>query len=117
MSDDANYHRKDWMSDDQWECALMFVKVRGGFHHLSGEFKNIGSGIEIHEMYRSWATYDFSDLTRLVVRSHDQMIRTEIQPSRPRMLKFMLWKRHSREGGMSERHPTIEDAIKFIRGS
>lgn len=112
---DENYYRESWMSGDQWECAEMFARVRGGFHHLSGKFKECGRGIEINEFYGSWATFDGSDLTRLVIRSHDHMIRTSIHPSGPGRLKFTMFKRHSRDGGVSERHPTIEDAIKSVR--
>jgi hypothetical protein len=115
MSDDAVYYRKEWMDDGQWECAKMFAQVRGGFHHVGGEFKSFGRGICVNEPYGGWATYDFSDLTRLVVFAHDDMIRVEIQPSGPRMLKFCLWKRHVREGKMNERHPTLKDAAMEIR--
>ncbi len=111
-----NFYRKDWMTDDQWECAQMFAHLRGGFHHVGGEFQEFNRGVQINEPYGHWATYDFSDLTRLVVLSHDRMIRSEIRPSGPGRIKFILWKRHKREGRSYERHPTIEEAIIHIRG-
>lgn len=115
MYDDAHHYRAEWMSDDQWECALFFARVVGGFHHLHGDFKRCGLGIKIHDRSRSWATWDFNNLTKLVVWGHDEMIRVEVIPSGPNMVGFALWKRHSREGNMGERHPTIETAIEMLR--
>lgn len=116
MDDDlAKYYRAKWMSDDQWECAQMFADVCRGFHHVCGTFNPCGKGIAIHNSSRTWATWDYNNLTRLVVMAHDRMIRVDLIPSGPRMQGFALWKRHTREGGMSERHPTIEDAIAICR--
>jgi hypothetical protein len=112
---EQKYYRKPWMSDDQWECACMFADVVGGFHHVNAEFKPFGCGIRVSSSHGRWATYDFSALTRIVILAHDRMIRVEVAPSGPRMIAFNMWKRHKREGGMSERHPTIEDAIAMHR--
>ena len=110
MSEDQS-HREPWMTDDQWACAQMFAGVCRGFHHVTGKFKKCGSGIEVHISANGFATYDFDTLTRLVVRAHDAMIRAEIVPSGPRRIGIAMWKRHTREGCMGKRHPTIEDAI------
>jgi hypothetical protein len=99
------------MTDDQWECALMFARVVGGFHHVCGEFKACGSGVRIHDHPTRWATFDFDRLTRLVVLAHDEMIRVELAPSGPGRVGFSLWKRHTRTGRVMERHPTIHDAV------
>lgn len=107
--------RQDWMTDDQWECAKMFADVVGGFHHVRGKIKRHGSGIKVSDYGSRWATYDFNALTRLVVLAHDRMIRAEVVPSGPRMIGFALWKRHSRNGMMHERHPTMEDAVTMHR--
>lgn len=104
-------YRKDWMTDDQWDCAQMFARVCGGFHHVYGTFKPHGYGIIINDRSGRWATFDFDRLTELVIAAHDEMIRVELRPSGPRMVGFALWKRHARDGGMSERHPTMEDAL------
>jgi hypothetical protein len=112
---DTKYYRKHWMTDDQWACAQMFASVVGGFHHVGGEFKPCGYGIEVSAWASGWATFDYSKLTGLVVRAHDEMVRVEVRPSGPRRIKFAMWKRHSRTGSMSERHPTIEDAIAMHR--
>lgn len=108
-------YRLPWMTDDQWECFDFIAWNLGGFHHVRGKPKPCGTGIEINLPSGRWATFDFSSLTRLVVSAHDRCIRVEIDSSGPRLLKFVIHKRHSREGKMHKRHPTIEDAIASIR--
>ena len=103
------------MTDDQWECAKLLADLFGGFHHITTPIRAFGSGIELNAHANHLATYDFDGLTRLVVLAHDRMVRAEIRPSGPRMLKFALWKRHTREGSMFERHPTMEDAVRTVR--
>lgn len=61
------------------------------------------------------ATWDFDHLTRLVIAAHDECIRLEISPSAPRYLKISMWQRNTREGSISQRHPTIEEAIAGYR--
>ena len=111
MDDLEKFYRKDWMSDDQWLCAQFWADIMGGFHHVSGNFKQCGSGISIFEKYGNFATYDFDGLTRLVFLAHDRCIRVAIDGGGPMGVKFTIHKRHLREGNMSEKHPTIEDAI------
>jgi hypothetical protein len=115
MEDDADFYRHEWMSDDQWECVKLHAQIRGGFHHVGAKFKPFGSGVSVKEPYGNYATFDYSDLTRLVVLAHDRMIRVEVRPGGKSALKFCMWKRHMREGAMHERHPTIEDATASIR--
>lgn len=105
-------NRLDWMTDDQWECYQMLADIFLGFHHIYGKLHEWGSGIKLNTSYTSsLATFDFDGLTRAVIMAHDRMIRMEIVPSGPGMLGIVLHKRHKREGLMSERHPTIEEAI------
>lgn len=115
MSESERY-RKDWMTDDQWECYLMLSDLFRGFHHVTGKLHNWGGGIKLNAtQVGAFATFDFDILTRAVIMAHDRMIRFEIVPSGPRMLGLILHKRHHREGAMHERHPTIECAIKTSR--
>ena len=114
--DEAQYYRADWMSDDQWECALFLADPFRGFHHVLGDIKPFSTGIKINSRNGNWAaSYDFDGLTRAVVMAHDRMIRFEIRPSGPGMLQLCLWKRHTRDGRMHERHPSLEDAVATIR--
>lgn len=112
-----NNYRKDWMSDDQWECYQFLADLFLGFHHIHGKLHEWGNGIKLNTYCTgSFATFDFDGLTRGVVMAHDRMIRLEITPSGPRMLGIVLHKRHKREGRMYEKHPTLEDAAARIRG-
>lgn len=60
------------------------------------------------------ATVDFDLLTRLVVLCHDAALRLEISSANPRNVRLSFWQR-KRTGGISERHPTMEDATHGIR--
>ena len=107
--------RQDWMTDDQWECVHMFADVVGGFHHITGSVKPFGCGIKVSAYPTRFATFDFDGLTRLVLLAHDRMIRVAVAPSGPGMIAFEMRKRHKRDGKISERHPTIEQAIALHR--
>jgi len=104
-------YRKEWMSDDQYECAEMFADLFRGWHHVNGPIHEHGTGICHNTHSCRLATFDFDMLTKIVIMSHDRCIRAEITHSGPRMLKIVLHKRHTREGQMHDRHPTMEQAI------
>jgi hypothetical protein len=61
-------------------------------------------------------TWDYDLLTRLVVFSHDRMMRVEVNPRHYRWLELVFHKRHTREGQLWERMPTLEDHVEMIRG-
>jgi hypothetical protein len=109
----SKFYRKEWMSDDQWECAQLLADLMGGFHHVKA-IKDFGLGI-CTNLWPRLSTYDFNDLTRAVFMAHDRCIRLEVLPSGPGMLKLSLHKRHKREGSVFERHPTIETALAEYR--
>ncbi len=104
------------MTEDQNECYEFLCDLFLGEHHLSGKLHRWGTGIKLNttQVHR-FHTFDFDRLTRAVVMAHDRCIRFGIEPSGPRMLALVCWKRHTREGQMHERHPTIETAIEVIR--
>lgn len=106
-----------WMNADQLECFDFLCEIHGGGNHMWGKLYPCGeSGIYINSIGAHYmSTFDFSNLTKAVVLAHDRMIRFEIEPSGPRMLKLVAHKRHSRTGPMHQRHPTIEDAIASVR--
>lgn len=56
------------------------------------------------------ATWDFNQLTTLVVLCHDYCIRMQLDNAGMRHLKLRFHKR-AREGGVGTRHPTMEEAI------
>jgi len=96
------------------EATDFFSELYFGEHHLPSKIKNWGNGFLVED-FAGMATFDFSGLSRFVVMCHDKCIRGEIRPSSPRSMKVIIHKRQGREGGMSERHPTIETAIDNVR--
>lgn len=107
-----------WMDDDQFECYQMLCDLFSGAHHVHGKLHEWGSGIRLNTSQTgAFCTFDFSRLTFAVLMAHDRCIRFGIEPSGPGMLGLTLYKRHSREGGMSERHPTIVQALEVYRKS
>ena len=115
IAERPNPYRKPWMSDDQWECYQLLADLYLGFHHVHGAVHEWGNGIKFNTHITRLASTDFDGLTRLVFLAHDRMIRVEVVPSGPRMIGLTLHKRHRRDGGMSQRHPTIEQALEAWR--
>lgn len=119
MTEDEKFYRADWMSDDQWQSALLIADLFGGFHHVCGTFKPCGSGVEVNpsNSTNKFASFDFDGLTRAVVLAHDRCIRFAIEPSGPGRLRIQAHKRHKRDGSMYERHPTLEEHVAKLRAA
>jgi len=60
-------------------------------------------------------TWDGNTLTQLVVVTHDMMLRMEVGPSGPRMIKLSFFQRMARDGDTSLRLPTLEEHVGMIR--
>jgi hypothetical protein len=88
-----------------WNIPVNWDRVEWGSERHT-KFVTSGHGL---------ATWDFNRLTRLVIGAHDECIRLEISPRSFRYLSIEMWPRAGREGGMAERHPTIEQAIASYR--
>jgi hypothetical protein len=56
------------------------------------------------------STFDFDELTRLVLLAHERCIRVEIDGAAPGYLRLMF-SRRTRSGDTTKRHPTIAQAI------
>ncbi len=65
------------------------------------------------KLYRDLATWDRNDLTELVILCHDCRVRLSLGIA-PRMIELTFDARSS-EGGISQGHPTIEEAIESVR--
>lgn len=63
---------------------------------------------------RTLSTFDFDELTQLVIRCHDACVRLSVAPCNMRYLKLAFHPRE-REGRIYDRHPTIEQAIERVR--
>jgi hypothetical protein len=97
------------------EAREFFAALFYGEHHITSEIKPIGRGWSI-TTHGDISTYDFNGMTRLVLLAHDRCIRASIDTAGMK-LRIRIHKRHTREGDMTERHPTIEEAITTIRAS
>ena len=100
------------MADGHARCLDLLCAVFKGRHHVPPVYQ-FGAGIKC-SVYGGADTFDADLLTRLVVLCHDRAIRGEIVSSGPNRIGILLHPRQ-REGGIAERHPTIEDAIAGIR--
>jgi hypothetical protein len=65
-------------------------------------------------LHKALSTYDFDELTQLVVRCHDACIRLSIRGSGSQL--SLHFSPRERDGeSMVTRHPTIEQAIERVR--
>ncbi len=108
-------HDYKWMTEDQRHCYRMLCDWAGGDHHL-GKVKEWGMGVAT-SYSQDLSTFDFNRLTTLVFMAHDRCIRVEIGSSGPRMVRIILHKRHTAEGDICRRHPTLAKAIEVYRRS
>jgi len=60
------------------------------------------------------STFDYDELTRLVILCHERTIRCSIRAKSLNYLELMFHKRQ-REGSISQRHPTIDKAVEDCR--
>jgi hypothetical protein len=103
--------------DERMQAVL--AATFGGLHNAPRPIHKLHEGTP----YEHWevstsqelATFDFNRLTALVVAAHDRCVRVSVVSSGPNMVKIVLFPRKGRGGSMSERHPTIEDALETIR--
>jgi hypothetical protein len=90
-----------------------------GVYHMSRTFKKTNwkseRAIEVIVDFPQLSTWDFARLTDIVIMCHDACIRFEVEPHAFRSMRMWFHRRDVREGGMSERHPTIEQAIERVR--
>lgn len=100
------------------EVADIVGQVFCGIYHidhaLNPKLWN-DSYVEIRIDGNRLATYDFSDLTTLVVLCHDRCIRLSIDPCGPRTLRLFFHQRKRDDEHMARRHPRMEEHIEMIR--
>lgn len=64
---------------------------------------------------QSLSTYDFKNLTELLILCHDNAVRLEINGASRGYVRLYFHPR-KREGKVSQRHPTLEEQIQQVRG-
>lgn len=80
-----------------------------GIHHVESRRIKRESPTQItYTHYGELSTYDWDQLTRLVVAAHALAVRVEISAASPRYVRLRLSERE-REGDMTRRHPTLEE--------
>lgn len=109
------------LTDFQRRAVVLLCRSMGcGPYDFSRTFEKAewqyGRGVRFVVAHHRLATFDMGGLTTLVIGAHDECIRVEIMPVNFRNIAICMWPRQ-REGGISERHPTIERAIHYYRGT
>lgn len=98
--------------EERFEAVLSYTFK--GMHRVGNIKKTPGE----HPMWEtccySIATWDFDQLTRLVLAAHHYCVRVELENGGPRRVKIILHAR-KREGSIYERHPTIQQAIENFK--
>mgnify|MGYP001579128917 CR=1 FL=1 len=111
------------VADLLWEWA-------DGIYHIEDilDVSFAGTSVSV-PIFHSMATYDWADLTRLVILAHDRCVRVEIRselvPYRsesdesgkhevPALVLYLSGR--VRGGDWLHGHPTIEEAIERVRG-
>ena len=100
------------MTDDHWKCACLLADVFSGFHNMR-EFKQNGPGVHVNLAHQGdLSSWDFNNLTRLVILAHDRCIRVSVLAHGP----YLAVRAYPRQGAsvdlhMWKRHPTIEEAV------
>lgn len=112
--------RPETLSPFQRSAVSLLAEGFGtGIYNVSVNWETVdwdfGCGVCFVIGHRGLATWDFSELTRLVLGAHDRCIRLDIDARARGYLALKMWPR-KREGNISERHPTIEQAIAYFRG-
>lgn len=96
--DGLHHFEESLMKKVQWSNPL-FIEMRLSHHTSVGQL----------------STFDFDNLTRLVFLAHDHCIRVDINPCNGSYFTLQFHPRHVREGSMSQRHPTLEEAVEGWR--
>lgn len=108
-------YRKPILTEAEEAARRVLAHAYYGIHHVPYWDRRTawGDGVAV-SVPVSLSTYDYNTLTRLVVAAHDECVRVEILPGGRGLLKIGLTMR-KREGDITEKHPTMEDAIVLAR--
>jgi hypothetical protein len=102
-------------------AAQILSEIFHGPHHLDPATLQKTRWEDTHAIEyqlgrRQLATFDFDELTRLVVMAHDACVRIAVSPG-GRMGLALFFHRREREGEYTQRHPTLEEAMMKMRGN
>lgn len=122
MSDVVKNHLQYWTDKPPSQVGIQVAELLStwhGLHHFDSREMERVEWSNPRFIQVRWAgslsTFDFNELTRLVFLAHDRCIRVEIKPGSNRFLTLLFHPRKSRDGGMTERHPNLEQAVELWR--
>jgi hypothetical protein len=108
MGADPRPAEKSELEPFEVRAEKMLDRVFRGIYHVSS----------LKKEKRHWtcitnhiSTFDFDEMTRLVLGAHEYCLRVDIGNGGPHRLKVFISPRE-REGLVYDRHPTIEQAIQ-----
>lgn len=94
-------------------ATKFFSEFYFGEHHIPGhKIHKWGYGFRVKHDRGALSSFDFNELTRLVLMAHKYCVRVSVSPLSFRFLSIEIWQRQGTEGSLSERHPKIEQAIE-----
>lgn len=128
MTQYAKYDHAGWLrrtldrplSRTEAKVAEIIGLSYGGIYNAPIAFKRHwrpflgGRAVEIVARSNRLSTFDFDGLTKLVLLSHEARIRFEISIHTWSYFKLAFSQR-SAAGGMSQRHPNIDEAVAALR--
>jgi hypothetical protein len=95
------------------ECAF------GGKHHVASlrwEYRGYGNAVCTFLVLQGLSTYDFAQLTKLVVSCHDECVRGEIRTGGPGQLRIIITPRERKHKYPDVgAHPTLDQHVEQIR--
>jgi hypothetical protein len=93
----------------------VLARTYRGIHHCEGwrARRPFGEGVSVTH-YAGMSTYDYDELTRLVVAAHDEAVRVDLIGASHGYIRIGLTPR-LRDGSLYDSHPTIEAAIEKAR--
>jgi len=124
-----NYAGSDWIARSlKMEMSPLGVKAadflgelyRGIYHLNRTSLQKANWDCPHHVrmvLYGDMSTYDFNDLTTMVVLSHDMMLRVNLRGIAPGYMEMLIHERTTRDmdAFQSERLPELDDHIATIR--
>lgn len=90
--------------------------MQGGIYNASVSWETVdwdygvGGVSLVLSAGRGFSTFDYNSLTMFVLLCHAARIRGDISNAGPRRWRLSFWQR-GEDGGMSRRHPNIQEAI------
>lgn len=111
----------DIPADVNAAAERVLARSFGGIHHVEGWGRREYHGpntilVRIHTPPGGLSTYDFDQLTRLVVAAHDEHVRLALHPGGPYGFKLvMTLRREWQTPTITDGHPTMEQALERCR--